>query len=323
MGSRIFQKNTSTWGVRRMMSAFQRLLVVFVCLANGDVLIPFVDAEIANRTITSGCPTFTEIPVAKIHPGKPEEDFFFAGRYYVELGNDIPALGCKGFGEDIAAGAEWEQGMWSFGSILVNPGCTWYFFEKYNFKGKFVEYYGGSQGLLVSKVPTPSWAEGICYPSDNFPQGVACFQSVLYTCEQRFPNCAPAEDWEEVTCLDNTALDVTSPMTFKQIIGTKWSSEVEVSMSVSNRVEASISENFFDIFEASIGVSVETGFNWGRVNTQEKSEAKEYIIGPIPVPGGSIVCIEAVVGKCGASTVQTHRYRTVAGDKTREVLTLG
>jgi len=300
-----------------MISLFQRVLVLFVCLARGEV-----DAEMTNRTTASGCPSFTEIPVASMHPGQPERDWFYSGRHYGGLGHEIPALACN---DD---GGPWDDGynvmypdvQGTFGSIMVNPGCTFYFFQKPNYEGKHVEYYGGHKGLLVSKVPVPSWAEHACpqFPSTE----LLCVRSYLTSCEQTFPNCAPKDGWQPITCLDNTGSDHEVPFTFKQTIGTTWSSEVSSSMSVSERVEASISKNFFGIFDASLGYSQETGMNWGTVSTYEKSETHEYEVGPIVVPGGSIVCIEGAIGSCGDSTVQTHIYRVISGE-TGEVLSIG
>ena len=91
---------------------------------------------------------------------------------------------------------------------------------------------------------------------------------------------------------------------------------------MSVRVEESISENFFGVFEASIGFSVETGMNWGSVTKQEKSKTSQYTVGPIKVPAGELVWVEGAVGTCGGSTVETHMFRVISS-KTGEVLTIG
>ena len=104
--------------------------------------------------------------------------------------------------------------------------------------------------------------------------------------------------------------------------GTTWSSEVSESMSVSTRVEESISENFFGIFESSLGYSVETTMDWGSVTKQEKSKTNQYTVGPIMVPAGEVVWVEGAVGTCGGITVETHMYR-IKSSKTGDVLTIG
>merc|ERR1711936_1188372 len=131
------EDNIDQLRAQRMISLFQRVLVLFVCLARGEV-----DAEMTNRTTASGCPSFTEIPVASMHPGQPERDWFYSGRHYGGLGHEIPALACN---DD---GGPWDDGynvmypdvQGTFGSIMVNPGCTFYFFQKPNYEGKHVEY---------------------------------------------------------------------------------------------------------------------------------------------------------------------------------------
>jgi len=314
-------------------------LIVFVCLATGSVLTSKHDARenvgargdvfIPNRTTrrdvltpnitdVSGCPVFSEIPVSEQHKQQPELDYFYAGRFYSYPGHDIPALACNDK-EPYDAADDYrhssDQGFGTMmGSIMVNPGCTWYLFEDYNYEGRYVEYSGGNSGLLISKVPQPSWGT-TC--GDNY---VTCFHSYLVSCEQRFPNCAPKDGWQPITSLDNSQSHVEAPFTFQQTIGTTWSNEVSESMSVSERVEESISENFFGVFEASLGFSIETSMDWGSVTKQEKSKTDQYTVGPIMVPAGDLIWVEGAIGTCGKSTVETHMYRVISS--TGEVLTI-
>merc|ERR1711892_1065782 len=62
-------------------------------------------AAVPNITaLSSGCPAFTEIPVAELHEKNPEKDFFYGGRYYRDKGNSIPALACNGGRADMPDG---------------------------------------------------------------------------------------------------------------------------------------------------------------------------------------------------------------------------
>ena len=61
-----------------------------------------------------------------------------------------------------------------------------------------------------------------------------------------------------------------------------------------------------------MGFSVETGMDWGSVSKQEKSKTETYTVGPINVPAGMKVWVEAAVGHCGGSTVETHMYRVIS-----------
>jgi len=255
----------------------------------------------------SGCPSLSSIPVSKLHPGHPELDYFYAGRRYSGAGHEIPDLACNGNPhdrEDGYASSAPPGSFLPFGSLLVNPGCKIYLFDGHNYEGDYVEYSGGHNGLMIPKVPAEAHT---CTDGDR-----ACFGSFLWSCTQKFPNCVPEDGWTTITSLDNSESNFPTPFTFKQTIGTKWSQEVSESMSVSSRVEYSISENFFGIFEESIGVSVETGYNWGSVSGFEKSEVKEYDIGPIEVPAGEKVWIQGAVGTCGDSTVYTQMYKVIS-----------
>jgi len=252
----------------------------------------------------SGCPSLSSIPVSELHPGHPELDFFYAGRRYWLAGHEIPDLACNGDHWDKEDGYAHSAPSYTlFGSLLINPGCKIYLFDEINYEGDYVEYSGGHDGLMISKVPIHR---------QTCSNDRACFRSFFWSCTQKFPNCVPEDGWTTITSLDNSESNFPTPFTFKQTIGTKWSQEVSESMSVSSRVEASISANFFGVFEASIGVSVETGYNWGSVSGFEKSEVKEYDIGPIEVPAGEKVWIQGAVGTCGDSTVYTQMYKVIS-----------
>jgi len=266
-------------------------------------------AAVPNITaLSSGCPAFTEIPVAELHEKNPEQDFFYGGRWYFDKGNSIPALACNGQYTDMADGYKYSApaGFYTpVGSLMINPGCSFYMFEYYNQQGRYVEYTGGNTGRLVSEVPRPSW--GIDCGVD-----VACFASLMMSCQQRFPNCAPEDGWETIATLDNTGSNVEVPFTFEQTIGTTWSNEVSENNHISSRVEESISANFFGEFGVTVSVSEETGMDWGSVTRQEKSETVTYTVGPIKVPAGEMLWVQAAIGHCGGSTVDTHVYKVIS-----------
>jgi len=275
-------------------------------------------AALPNITaLSSGCPAFTEIPVAELHEKNPEKDFFYGGRFYQGKGNSIPALACNGpLWGDMPDGHKYSApAPLAVGSIMINPGCSFYVFEDYNQEGRYVEYTGGNTGRLVSEVPRPSWGR-TC-------GGVACFASYMMSCRQRFPNCAPEDGWETIATLDNTDSSVELPFTFQQTIGTTWSNEVSENMHTSSRVEESISGHFFSGFEVGFfsagggvdtgsSTSEETGMDWGSVSRQEKSETVTYIVGPIDVPAGGMLWVQAAIGHCGGSTVDTHMYKVIS-----------
>merc|ERR1739838_16564 len=154
-------KNTSISSDIRMICILKRVLILSVSLVIGETLVPTEDPDMTNRTAKSGCPSLEDIPVAELHEHHPENDFFYGGRYYHDTGHEIPALACNGDSYDRADGysASADPGTrWSIGSLMVNPGCTWYLFEHYNYEGRYVEFSGGNTGLLVSKVTNP-WGQ--------------------------------------------------------------------------------------------------------------------------------------------------------------------
>ena len=79
-------------------------------------------------------------------------------------------------------------------------------------------------------------------------------------------------------------------------------------MSVSETVEESIKASFFGIFEANIGFSLSTGYDWGSVDSTTKSDAKSYQI-ELEILPHEKAQIEAAVGNCGSNEVHTQLYR--------------
>merc|ERR1711892_624871 len=301
--------------ISSMLSKWHIIVLVlsqYLAIAEALVLVEKSAASAASAAapnitaLSSGCPAFTEIPVAELFEKNPEKDYFYGGRKYHGKGNSIPALACNDGYADMADGYKDSApaGLYYLiGSLMINPGCSFYVFEDYNQEGRYVEYTGGNTGRLVSEVPRPSWS-GSC--------GVPCFKSLMMSCRQRFPNCAPEDGWETIATLDNTGSSVEAPFTFQQTIGTTWSNEVSENNHISSRVEESISANFFGEFGATVSISAETGMDWGSVTTQEKSETVTYTVGPIKVPAGEMLWVQAAVGHCGGSTVDTHVYKVIS-----------
>ena len=190
-------------------------------LASGETL-AVEDAEMSNQTAGPGCPSFSEVPVAQMHEDKPEDDYFWAGRYYRGQGHDIPDLACNedmvptkdGYRHSSPPGSNIVMG-----SLMVLPGCTWYLFEDYDYEGEWMEFSGGNSGLLVSKL-TNRW-DRYCqiWGDNNEILAVPCFPSYLASCQQRFPNCVPKDGWQPITSLDNSQSNFEAPFTFQQTIG--------------------------------------------------------------------------------------------------------
>jgi len=255
---------------------------------------------------SGGCPPLSTIPVANLHAYLPRDDYFYAGRYYKGQGNDLTNLACNGDAFEIPDGYQKSAtygSVFPMGSILVNPGCTVYLYDTYNWEGNYrYKYSGGREGITIPKVPV-----------GNIPGYPACFRSYSWSCAQSFPSCGPWDDWRYITTLNNSDSNSTKTFTFQQKIGTTLSDAIEQSMSVSDRVAASLYFNFFNKFSVQLGLSFSTWFSWGTLTDQEKSETEEFDV-QTDVAAGETVEIQSVVGACGASVVHTHEYRVKNND---------
>jgi len=252
-----------------------------------------------NISTRSGCPDISQLPIVWYKQ-------FIGVRIYQGKGNDIPALSCNGYAYDFVSGLQLSANPGygtAIGSIFVHPGCTFYGFNDYNYQGSHTEWTGP---LFISNVPLNQFGESC--------GDVACPASLLVDCRQQYPDCQPEDSWKTVTSLDNTHSDLPATFTYKYTIGTSWSHEMSDSMDISTTISEEVKAGFFDIFEASIGVSVTTGYNWSETSSEAKSETKEFT-DSIEIPGGRMITIQQVKGKCGGSEVNTEMFRNVANFK--------
>merc|ERR1711970_1597271 len=249
-----------------------------------------------NMSVRSGCPDISELPIVW-------DKQFLGVRIYHDKGNDIPALSCNGAAKDFVSGFQHSSDPGKgrpIGSIFVHPGCTFYGFHDWNYQGSYTEWTGP---LFISNLP--EWEFGFSC------SGVACARSFLVDCRQHYPDCQAEDSWKTVTSLDNTQSDLPATFTYKYTIGTSWSHQMSDSMDISTSISEEVKAGFFDIFEASLGVSVTTGYNWSETSTAAKSETKE-ITDSIKVPGGRVITIQQAKGYCGGSEVNTEMFRNVA-----------
>jgi len=84
-------------------------------------------------------------------------------------------------------------------------------------------------------------------------------------------------------------------------------------MSIDETISEEMSEGFFGIFEAKIGVSVTTGYNWNEVSTEAQSETREFWV-QTDVSAGKSIQIQQTKGTCGGSDVNTEMFRSLSYD---------
>jgi hypothetical protein len=121
-----------------------------------------------------------------------------------------------------------------------------------------------------------------------------------------------------MTC-DNRESEAPASCAYTEEVGTEWGTTETESMSVSAKVEASVSAGFFGLFAASAPASASTQFDWSIVDNTVKSKLTRYEVS-VEVPPGKMLYIEHVVGRCGGSSVQTNMFKTYTEGKnnTRE-----
>eukprot|EP00092_Neocalanus_flemingeri_P029186 GFUD01031677.1.p1 GENE.GFUD01031677.1~~GFUD01031677.1.p1 ORF type:complete len:306 (+),score=37.47 GFUD01031677.1:99-1016(+) len=251
-----------------------------------------------NNTARQHCPAIGDVPIVT-----PDRKEFYGMRYYREKGHPVPALSCNGVYRDRVSGFRYtsHEGIGhgrAMGTLYVHAGCTFYGFEEINYKGDYKVYAGP---VFLSEGPD------IFHTCEH---GVPCPNSYIVECGQQMPDCVPDDRWSTVASFDNTGSSLPSTFTYRYTIGTSWSDEMSEGFDVSITVSAEMKASFWGRFEATIGVSHTTGYNWRQVSTQAQQERKEFTV-ETKVPGGKAIKIQQTTGSCGSSDVSTEKFRSV------------
>merc|ERR1711915_922937 len=274
-------------GMDKMFSHFVLFLVVILKLSSGEALIELIEAN--NGSVRSGCPEWNELP--RVYNKK-----FIAARIYGGQGHDIPALSCNGHYDE-----ESNEKQDSTPPGYGWPVCTLYTFCESYYTGTVKTFEGP---VFFSKLPTNYFC-GHYLPSD-----IPAIASLIADCRQHYPDCSPSDDWVTVASLDNTDSTIPAKFTYEYSIGTSWSVEMSEGMSADATISEEMSVAFFEIFEAKIGVSVTTGYNWNKVSSQAQNEVKKYT-DSVEVPAGKIIQMQQAKGTCGGSNVFTEMFRNL------------
>eukprot|EP00092_Neocalanus_flemingeri_P108873 GFUD01139848.1.p1 GENE.GFUD01139848.1~~GFUD01139848.1.p1 ORF type:complete len:319 (-),score=12.61 GFUD01139848.1:27-956(-) len=241
-----------------------------------------------------GCPSLDEIPVVN------DRKQFYGIRTYYGKGNSVPELSCNGDINDGVAGYKHSAAVGKatyMGTLFVHAGCKVTGFSDHNFKGSHKIIEGPK---FLSKGPD---FFKIC-------NGRPCVRSYLVSCTQKMPDCVPQDKWSTLRSYDNSRSSLSRTFEYKYSIGTSWSNEMTEGFEISTTVSAEMTTSFWGLFEATLGVSATTGYNWGRTSTQAQDVLKESTIST-EVPGGKIIRIQQTTGSCGGSDVSTEMFRTL------------
>ncbi len=121
-------------------------------------------------------------------------------------------------------------------------------------------------------------------------------------------NCVPEDSFNVVLKCDATNAITDTECNYIKTVGTKFSQSYSESMSIDTTIKYSMSEKFFGMFEATIGVSVSTGYNWGETTSETMDEEEKFEV-LATAPAEHVLTIEQAVGHCDGSTVKTELFR--------------
>ena len=90
-------------------------------------------------------------------------------------------------------------------------------------------------------------------------------------------------------------------------------------MSIDTSIETSMKASLYGIFEASIGISVSTGYDWSLAESQVFSEQVTIEV-KASVRPGFILQIQQAQGKCGGNEVHTELFKIIHIDATKNII---
>jgi len=230
------------------------------------------------------------------------DNTFTCARVFAGPGGYYPVTACNscsaGGYEDLQDGIDGdapEGQVYLMGSIMVKPGCTFVGYSEYHYAGEYTLLEAGTHTLTG----TESTASADCGKG---------WRSFRCRCDLTPVNCAPKDQFEVV--LQCNALGAVSPVKcdYNKKVGVTYSEELHQTISVGLDIEYEISAGLIEVFEASLGESVSTGFNWGSTSTSTRSRAETFKV-LAEAPPGLLLTIEQAVGTCGESTVSTELFR--------------
>lgn len=90
-------------------------------------------------------------------------------------------------------------------------------------------------------------------------------------------------------------------------------------MSIDTSIQYAMEAAFFKFFSESIGISVNTGYDWTHTSSEAKSEEHTYTVST-DVPPGTIYTLDSAIGRCGGNVVKTELFLATSTDCSGNVL---
>ncbi len=206
------------------------------------------------------CPAINDVPIMY------DSDHFTCARFWGGAGPasgfaiDACNEGCfVGSGYTIWDGLDKEDLAVTMGSIIVKAGCTLTLYYDWHDRS--------SEKQITGPVLIPNNDVGV-YPS----QDCGPFDTFKCRCQQKPITCTPEDRYTLVLFCDATDAIQDTTCTYTKTVGSAYTNSVEESMSIDATIAYELSEQFFGLFEESIGISVSTGYDWGHVSEETKSE---------------------------------------------------
>ena len=100
--------------------------------------------------------------------------------------------------------------------------------------------------------------------------------SISCQCKQKPVDCLPKDGYRILKICTNHLGVANYSCKYPRLVGTTFSDEMDESLYISKDVSFELKKQLFNRFAKVLGVSKETGFNWGNLTSIEKSRLLGY-----------------------------------------------
>jgi len=272
-----------------------------------QLLIPSV---ILLSGLKAECPSIDSLPVLNSAGDNFYCAFDWADDFPWE--HELPLDACLGrrFDEMDNVDMDAAGGFYIIGGLIVKAGCTLYGYSEPGFDGDLIQYDGPAT--------FPNGCTGnSCPPVKNSINWG--FSSFKCRCRQEPIICQPSDHYVTIMQCDNMDNDVEVTCSYTKTIGTTWTNDVTNSMSIDVTIKNAMSASFFEFFEAELGISGTTGYDWTHTSSEAKSDTEEFKVETVVYPN-SILIIEGAEGECGGNNVKTELFRFTSTDRDGNII---
>lgn len=252
------------------------------------------------------CPRMSDIPATM----STDNSTFTCARIWEGAGHDQEVSACNGIYREIEDKKHAEGSSNPMGSIIVMPGCKLSMWKDFGYEG---------EGDNFNEMIGPEQRYKNTFGAENTDEYGPTPKSYICRCMQQMPTCVPEDKWDPILYCNNVLGTTPTTCSYTQSIGNNIEETFTMGMELGYNVQTAVEAGFWTIFDASLSVSADTGYNWSVMSKSSQSKTTTITVSAT-APAGLELVMEQAVGTCGPSSVRTEMFKTSHRDPNGKVV---